>query len=128
MRKLAIEVICLDLGDLRPGPGTDRVCQDYAAVLRGLVWLPLGIPATQYARARAARDRLLAMIRELVGARRAQATGDGLSRILSSRSPDGRTCTDDQAVLEVHHIVMAGIIVYALMAEVLRRLAEDRAL
>jgi cytochrome P450 len=33
--------------------------------------------------------------------------------------------TDDEAVLEVHHIVIAGFIVYALMAEAMRRLAED---
>jgi retinoid hydroxylase len=127
LRKLAIEVICLNLLGLEPGAETDRVCHDYGAVLRGIVSVPLGIPGTRYGRARAARDRLLAMIRELVAARRARPTGDGLSRILTTRAPDGRTCTDDEAVLEVHHIVMAGFIVYALMAEVLRRLAEDRA-
>jgi cytochrome P450 len=128
LRKLAIEVICLNLLGLEPGPGTDRVCQDYGTVLRGIVSLPLGIPGTPYGRARAARDRLLAEIRELVRARRAEPTGDGLSRILLSRAPDGRACTDDEAVLEVHHVVMAGFIVYALMAEAMRRLAEDRAL
>lgn len=128
LRKLAIEVICLNLLGLQSGAGTDSVCEDYGAVLRGIVSLPLGIPGTPYGRARAARDRLLAMIRELVGARRARPTGDGLSRILASRALDGRSCTDEEAVLEVHHVVMAGFIVYALMAEVLRRLAEDRVL
>lgn len=128
LRKLAIEVICLNLLGLEPGPGTDRVCQDYGTVLRGIVSVPLGIPGTPYGQARAARDRLLAQILELVQARRAEPTRDGLSRILTSRAPDGRACTDDEAVLEVHHVVMAGFIVYALMAEVVRRLAEDRAL
>jgi cytochrome P450 len=128
LRKLAIEVICLNLLGLEPGPRTDRICRDYGLVLRGIVSVPLGIPGTQYGRARAARDRLLATIRRLVDARRAEPTGDGLSRILASRAPDGRKCTDDEAVLEVHHVVMAGFIVYALMAEALRRMAEDRAL
>jgi cytochrome P450 len=50
--------------------------------------------------------------------------GDGLSRLLAARGPNGRTCTDEEAVLEVHHVVVAGFIVYALMAEVLRRLPE----
>lgn len=125
LRRLAVEVICLNLLGLEPGPGTERVCRDYSAVLRGIVSVPLGIPGTPYGRARAARDRLLAQIRELVRVRRAEPTGDGLSRILIFRAPDGRTCTDDEAVLEAHHVVMAGFIVYALMAEVLRRLAED---
>jgi cytochrome P450 len=33
--------------------------------------------------------------------------------------------TDRQAMLEVHHFVIAGFIVYLLMGEVVRRLAED---
>jgi cytochrome P450 len=128
LRRLAIEVICRNLLGLEPGASTDTICRDYGLVLRGIVSVPLGIPGTPYGHARAARDRLLTTIRELVAARRAAPTGDGLSRILTARAPDGRTCTDDEAVLEVHHVVMAGFIVYALMAEVLRRLAEDRAL
>jgi cytochrome P450 len=128
LRTLAIEVICLNLMGLEPGPRTDRICRDYGSVLRGIVSVPLGIPGTPYGRARAARDRLLAELRDVVRARRAEPSGDGLSRILTARAPDGRAYTDDEAVLEVHHVVMAGFIVYALMAEVVRRLAEDRAL
>ncbi len=128
LRRLAIEIIALNLLGLPPGPRTDAVCDDYGRVLRGIVSLPLGIPGTPYGRARASRDRLLAMLRELVRARRAEPTGDGLSRLLAARGPDGRTCTDEEAVLEAHHVVMAGFIVYALMAEGMRRLAEDRGL
>jgi cytochrome P450 len=47
-----------------------------------------------------------------------------LSRILSGTAPDGRTYTDDEAVLETHHIVVAGFVVYAHLAEVVRRLAN----
>ena len=71
----------------------------------------------------AARDRLLARIRSLIEERRRRPTEDGLSRMLSSSAPDGRTYSDDEAVLEVHHIVVAGFVVYALMVEVLRQLA-----
>ena len=38
---------------------------------------------------------------------------------------DGAGMDNPSAVLEVHHIVIAGFIVYLLMVEVLRRLAED---
>jgi cytochrome P450 len=72
-----------------------------------------------------ARDRLLARIRTVVEERRAHPGSDGLSRILSATAPDGRSYTDDEAVLEVHHIVVAGFIVYVLMGEVVRRLAME---
>jgi cytochrome P450 len=128
LRTLAIQVICRNVMGLEPGPRTERICRDYGSVLRGIVSVPLGIPGTPYGRARAARDRLLAELRDLVRARRVEPAEDGLSRILSASAPEGRSITDDEAVLEVHHVVMAGFIVYALMAEVVRRLAEDRAL
>ncbi|MGH9280991.1 MAG: cytochrome P450, partial [Acidimicrobiales bacterium] len=82
-------------------------------------------PATPYRHARKARDRLLTTIAGLVADRRRQPTGDGLSRMLLARAPDGRTITDEEAVLEVHHVVIAGFIVYALMAEVMWRLRES---
>jgi cytochrome P450 len=126
LRKLAIEAICLNLLGLEPGAATDRICLDYTRVLKGMVSVPTPVPGTPYGRARAARDRLLATIRDLVVAHRAAANppDDGLTRLLAARTPDGRACTDEEAVLEVHHVVIAGFIVYALMGEVLRRLPE----
>jgi hypothetical protein len=49
---------------------------------------------------------------------------DALSRVLTAKAADGRTYTDEEAPLEVHHMVIAGFIVYALMAEAMRRLAR----
>lgn len=128
LRALAIEIICLNVMGLEPGPRTDSICRDYGSVLKGIVSVPVGLPGTPYGRARAARDRLLALIREVVRQHRAEPAGTGLSRILGARAADGRTYTDDEAVLEVHHVIMAGFIVYALMAETMHRLAEDQAL
>jgi cytochrome P450 len=120
LRRLAIEAICWNVMGIEPGPQTSAIVRDYDAVLTGLVSLPVPIPGTPYARARAARDRLLALYRRLIAERRAKPGKDGLSRMLAY--------TDDEALLEMHHIVIAGFIVYALMAEVLRRLAEQPAL
>ncbi len=128
LRKLAIEAICLNVLGLAPSPRTDAICRDYARVLKGIVSPPLPIPGTPYGKARAARDRLLETIKAIVGERRAAPGGDGLSRMLTGQSPDGRRFSDEEAVLEVHHMVIAGFIVYALMGEVLRRLADDGAL
>lgn len=128
LRRLSIEAICANVMGLTPGPVTEAIRADYALVLTGLLSLPLALPGTPYARARAARDRLLARIRALIAERRAAPAGDGLSRLLSARAADGRGYTDEEAALEGHHIVIAGFIVYALMAEAMRRLAEQPAL
>jgi cytochrome P450 len=125
LRTLAIEAICQNVLGLTPGPETAAICADYGLVLKGMVSLPVALPGMAYARARAARDRMLARLRTLVGERRAAPGRDALSAMLRARAPDGHALTDDEAVLEVHHFVIAGFIVYALMQEVLRRLAEE---
>ena len=106
----------------------DAIARDYGAVLAGLTSLPIAVPGTPYARARAARDRLLAGIRDAIGERRARPTDDGLSRMLAAEVTGEPPMTDREALLEVHHFVIAGFIVYLLMAEVMRRLAEDPSL
>jgi cytochrome P450 len=58
-----------------------------------------------------------------VRARRAAPTGDGLSRILVPGAA-GPAISDDHAVLELHHIVIAGFIVFAELAEMVRRLRD----
>jgi retinoid hydroxylase len=124
LRGLAIDAICRNVMGLGPGQETETMTRDYGLLLAGLAaTVPVRIPGTTYGRAMAARDRLLARIRTIVDERRARPRADGLSRILSATAPDGRTYTDDEAVLEVHHIVVAGFVVYAHMAEVVRRLA-----
>ena len=126
LRGLAIDAICRNLMGLVSGPETETITRDYGVLLAGLAaTVPLRIPGTTYSRAMAARDRLLARIRLIVEERRAHPRADGLSRILSAAAPDGRTYTDAEAVLEAHHIVVAGFVVYAHMAEVVRRLATQ---
>jgi retinoid hydroxylase len=124
MRRLAIEAICWNVLGLSPGPETEAMTREYGTLLAGLASrLPVRLPGTPYGRVLAARDRLLGRIREVIQERRARPGSDGLSRILGGRAPDGRAYTDDEAVLEIHHIVVAGFIVYALMAEVMVQLA-----
>ena len=120
LQRLAIECIWTNvLGP--PGTDADAITKDYAAIITGLTSLPLAIPGAPYGRARAARDRLLGRIRSAIEDRRAHPTTDALSRMLAA-SPE---MTDRQAQLEVHHFVIAGFIVYLLMGEVVRRLAEQ---
>jgi cytochrome P450 len=125
LRKLVIEVICGNVLGMEPSAQTDAMTRDYAIVIPGLVAIPVALPGTTYRRAVAARDRLLARIRTEIAVRRLKPGCDGLSRILAGKAADGRTYTDDDALLEVHHVVMAGFIVYALMAEAMRQLADQ---
>ena len=124
IRKLAIEAIAKNVMGLDPGPVTEQLCRDYARVLKGMVSLPVALPGTPYGRARAARDRLFTTLKGLVQERRAHPTNDGLSRILAARAPDGRVYTDEEAVLESHHMVIAGFIVYAMLNEMFRQLRD----
>jgi cytochrome P450 len=125
LRQLAIEAICCNVMGLQPGPETAAITHDYGFVLRGILALPVALPGTAFAKGRAARDRLLGRIRAVIAERRAMPRGDGLSRMLAAQAADGRRYTDPEAVLEVHHMVIAGFIVYALLAESLRHLAQQ---
>jgi cytochrome P450 len=84
--------------------------------------LPLPLPGTTFRRAGQSRDRILSFFREIIAQRRAQPRGDGLSRMLQARTADGVGCTDEEAMLELHHIVIAGYIVYGLFVELVLRL------
>jgi retinoid hydroxylase len=118
LRKLSIECICRNVMAMEPGATTDAICRDYALVLKGIVSPPVAVPGTPYGRARAARDRLLSTMRRIVAEHRAAPTDDGLSRLLAGG------LSDDAAALELHHLVIAGFVVYGLMVDILRWLPE----
>lgn len=115
LRKLAIECICLNVLGLEPGEQTDRIRADYATVLRGMTSIPIPLPMTAYTKAKAARDRLLRFFEATVVERRNKPGTDGLSRILQAQMPDGTAFTNSEAVLEVHHIIIAGYIVFGIL-------------
>jgi cytochrome P450 len=122
LRQLAIEAICKNVLDLDPGPQTDQLREDYIAVANGMLSLPLPLPGTTFRKAGQARDRILAFFRQIIAERRANPRSDGLSRMLQARTPEGVGCTDEEAMLELHHVVIAGYIVYGLLIELLLRL------
>jgi cytochrome P450 len=124
LRKLVIEVICSKVLGMALGAETQAMTRDYAIVIPGLVAIPIAVPFTAYGRAITARDRILGRIRAAIAERRKRPGADGLSRMLAGKFADGRTFTDEEALLEVHHIVMAGFVVYALMAEAMRQLGD----
>jgi cytochrome P450 len=62
-----------------------------------------------------------------VAERRKKPAGDGLGRILGAEAPDGTAIDDDGAALELHHVFLAGYIVFAQLAAMVIRLDANPA-
>jgi len=122
LKRLAIEVICTTVMGMPPGNEMDRLRQDYGTLTDGFATLPINIPGTRYSKALKARDRILEVLRRLVRERRQTPTDDGLSRMLAAAISANATLSDDDAALELHHIVIAGFIVYAELGSIVQQL------
>jgi retinoid hydroxylase len=121
MKRLSIEAICRTVIGLAPGAEMDQLSRDYGLVTDGFATVPVRLPGTAYSKALATRDRILAVLAAHVRARRSAPTEDGLSRIVAATAGEP-SISDQHAVLELHHIVIAGYIVFAELAEMVRRL------
>ena len=119
LKQLSIEVICTTVIGMTPGAEVDTLGRDYGILTNGFAALPINIPGTRYRAALKARDRILDVLRRIVRERRAQPTDDGVSRILA-----GGSMTDEEAALELHHIVIAGYIVFAELAAIVQQLTD----
>ena len=122
LKRLSIEVICTTVMGMPPGDEMDRLRQDYGLLTNGFAALPINIPGTRYRKALQARDRILEVHRRLVSERRQRPADDGLSRILAAAATSGATLADADAALELHHIVIAGFIVFAELGSIVQQL------
>ncbi len=123
-KRLAFEGICRNVLDLPPGGATDALRADYAQLLAGFTALPVPLPGSPFAKALAARERIFAALDGEIRRHRVAPSSDALARILSA-DVDGRKIDDDAARLELHHVVIAGFIIYAhLFGSVLRLVQE----
>ncbi len=121
MKRLSIEVICSTVIGMPPGDEMDRLRRDYGVLTGAFAALPIRAPGTRYSKALRARDRILETLLGRIREKRRIPGDEGLSRILAADS----SLTDDEAALELHHIVIAGFIVYAELGEMARRLTEN---
>jgi cytochrome P450 len=123
LKLLAIEGICGNVLGLGPGPELSQLVADYGRVILGFTGLPIQVPGTRFHAALQARDRVLAALAAQVKRHRDAAPGalppDGLTRMLAARAPDGTALTPQQAALELHHVVLAGAIIFAELAALL---------
>src|SRR5947207_12193691 len=117
LKRLSIEVICMTVMGMPPGDEMNRLREDYGIVTSGFATLPINLPGTRYRKALQARDRILEILRRLVRERRKTPSADGLSRMLTNGA-----LADDDAALELHHIVIAGYIVFAELGSIAQQL------
>lgn len=117
LKKLSIEIICAAVIGMPRGDEMDQLRRDYIILTNGFAALPVNLPGTRYRKALQARDRILDVLRRAVRERRRAPAGDGLSRILASGA-----LSDEEAALELHHVVIAGFIVWAELAAIVHQL------
>ncbi len=126
LKTLAIESLAGAVFGLEPGEELTRLLADNAVLAKAFVALPFNLPGTAYAKGLQARDRILALLEEIV--RRhidtSPARPDGLSRILAAAREAGAPLNARTAAREMHHFLLAGMIVYAELAATLRALHE----
>lgn len=127
-KSLSIETILSTMMGLQAGAVMDQILADYERVGAGFSSLPIPLPGSKFSRARAALNRILAIytasVQEHVNAPSPEQKLDGLSRILAARSPKtGRGITVHEAKTEMHHIVVAGLIVWAWMVTAVSKLS-----
>jgi len=127
-QRLAFEGIAATIFGLPPGPEVDALLADYGKLLAGFSALPIALPFATFGKAVAARDRILAFFARNVEKRQTAGTSgqtDGVARLLNARTADGKALAPADLVLELHHIVIAGFIIYAELVATLQLLAEN---
>ena len=126
-KRLAIETIGQTVLGLTRGPTLDAVLADYARVLPAFASLPIPLPGTAFTRAREALARILAVYETSVREHEAAPKDDGLSRILAARSANGRGIALEDLKRELHHVVIAGFIVWAWFVTAVKELSANAA-
>ncbi len=129
LKGLAINVIGANVLGLEGGPRLDTLRAKYEVLTLGMGALPVPLPGSAYQNAVGARDEILAILREEVERTRKEPASDsGLGRMLAAKAKDGSSLDDDAAVLELHHVVVAGYIVFAELARALSELSSQHAI
>jgi cytochrome P450/tellurite resistance protein len=124
LKRVAIAVIARNMVGLRDGEDLEALLAGLGAVTGGFAGVPIPLPGTAYKRGLNGRDVILAILRRLTAEHRAAPREDGLGRMLAFVGSDGETLADDDAVREMHHVFLAGYIVFAELAGLLQRLEE----
>ncbi len=125
---LAIEAICEMFIGLKPGPELEKVREDYERVVRAVASLPLPLPWSNFARGKRAVQRILAVYAKAISEHEhGSSRSDGLARILGA-TVEGKHIDHAALQRELHHIVIAGYIVWGWFCTTVIELAGDQEL
>jgi cytochrome P450 len=128
LKDLALEVIARTMVGSDAGPGFTENVADFKVMVKAFTAIPVPIPGTAFAKAKAAQGRIFARYRAILAERVAKPTDDGLSRMLAKAADDGTRIAGEDALKELHHFNLAGYITFAHLAHGLVALAQDDAL
>jgi cytochrome P450 len=124
LKRLSIEVICATVMGIPAGPETEALRRDYQLVLHAFSALPIPLPGSTFSRGRAALARILARFEAAVREHQRQPRDDGLSRILAATDGAGRRIGVEECKAELHHLIIAGLIVFAELAAIVLQLTR----
>jgi cytochrome P450 len=127
LKTLAIESLAGAIFGLEPGEELTRLLADNAILAKAFVALPISLPGTAYRRGLQARDRILALLEQIAQRHIDSPPGraNGLTRILAAAKAAGAPLDARTVAREMHHFLLAGMIVYAELAATLRALHEQ---
>lgn len=115
LKRLAVDGILRTVFGIGPGPEMDAMLVDYAAITRGFTGLPINLPGTDFRSGLDARDRIFERLRAAIDAHITKPSDDGLSRLLAAEV-DGVKIEKEELILELHHVMIAGLIIFAELA------------
>ena len=110
------------------GPTFDDNVADFKVMVKAFTAIPVPLPGTAFAKAKAAQARIFDRYRAVLAERVAEPTDDGLSRMLATPAEDGWRTAGEDAPRELHHFNLAGYITFAHMARGLVAIAQDEAI
>jgi cytochrome P450 len=128
LQRLAMESVCGSILGMTAGPRVGELIGHYRTIDLAFTGIPVKLPGTAYRKGLDAVEAILTIFCGAIDEHRKKPTEDGLSRILAHVTHAGRRITDDEAARELHHLVIAGRIVWSHLATLVLELPRNPAL
>ncbi|HEY3999451.1 MAG TPA: cytochrome P450 [Candidatus Xenobia bacterium] len=123
LKRAVVEIICTNMMGMAAGPDMDALIADYDQVLAAFSALPINLPGLPLNRALKARDRIFERHGRAIAEHQKNPSPDGLSRMLAATF-EGQRLSPAEVRVELHHVVLAGNIVYCHLAGAVVELAK----
>jgi cytochrome P450 len=128
LKDLALAAICSTIMSIESPEQLSKLGAEYEHVIAAVKALPVPLPGTAFSKGRAALARVLEAFSAAVSEHQAKAGAfdDGLSRMLAARTPAGAALSAHEATVELHHLIIAGSIIWAWLAAAIVELSRNQ--